>query len=146
MIKKYCHFKDTSDIILTEGTLEKIIKSIQDWFHKLSAVQKRRFVLALTAFFLLILTLSVILPMLRKDKVNPSDPERIIIISPIPAGELFLPDEPDFIPGVLLERDRRTIWTEDDAAEHWQNPLINGEEQWRKKIETAIDELLERVQ
>ena len=84
--------------------------------------------------------------MIKKDKAIPSDPERINIISPIPAGELFLPDEPDFIPSVLLERERRTIWTEDDAAEHWQNPLIYGDEQWRERIETAIDALLERVQ
>ena len=126
--------------------MNKILKSIHDWFHKLTAVQKRQVVLALTVVFSLVLTLSVILPMLKKDNKIPSGPERIVINSPIPAGELFLPDEPDFIPGVLLERDRRTNWTEDDAAEHWQNPLIHGEEQWRKRIETAIDELLERVQ
>jgi len=132
--------------MISEGNLEKIIKSIQDWFRKLSVVQKRRFILALTIVFSIILTLSVILPMIKRNKAIPSGPERINIISPIPAGELFLPDEPDFIPSVLLERERRTIWTEDDAAEHWQNPLLIGEEQWRERIETAIDALLERVQ
>jgi hypothetical protein len=63
----------------------------------------------------------------------------------IPPEELFLPDEPDFIPGVLLERERRAAWTVEDAAAYWQDPLKNGEEPWRKQVEAAVDELLERI-
>ncbi|MDR1240033.1 MAG: hypothetical protein LBK27_07955 [Treponema sp.] len=63
----------------------------------------------------------------------------------IPPEELFLPDEPDFIPGVLLERERRETWTAGDAAPYWQDPLKNGEEPWREQAELIIDELLERV-
>jgi hypothetical protein len=29
--------------------------------------------------------------------------------------------------------------------EFWQDPLKNGEEQWREKIESSIDDYLERV-
>ena len=75
----------------------------------------------------------------------PFEPEKLRFFHAIPAEELFLPDEPDFLPGVLLERERRTSWTEQDAAEYWQDPLRSGEEQWREAIETAIDEFLERV-
>lgn len=64
---------------------------------------------------------------------------------PVPPEEWFLPDEPDFVPGVLLERERRSGWAAADAAPHWQDPLKNGEEPWRERVETAIDELLERV-
>jgi hypothetical protein len=63
----------------------------------------------------------------------------------IPPEDLFLPEEPDFIPGVLLERERRTRWTAEDAAPHWQDPLKNGEEQWRDRVEAMTDELLERI-
>jgi hypothetical protein len=63
----------------------------------------------------------------------------------IPPEELFLPSEPDFIPGVLPERERRETWTVEDAAPHWQDPLKHGEEPWREQAELAIDELLERV-
>jgi hypothetical protein len=63
----------------------------------------------------------------------------------IPREELFLPGEPDFIPGVLLERMPRETWTREDAAPYWQDPLKNGEEPWREQVEAAIDELLERV-
>ena len=63
----------------------------------------------------------------------------------IPPDELFLPAEPDFVPGVMLERDRRTAWTAEDAAPLWQDPLKNGEQEWRDRIEKTIDEILESV-
>ena len=127
------------------GFGEKIIQPVQNWFQKLTAVQKRQLILVCTAAFSLILIISVIIPLVSKDKKIPAEQERTLIISPIPAGELFLPDEPDFIPGVLPERNRRTAWTEEDAAEYWQDPLRQGEEQWRQQIEKTIDEFLERI-
>lgn len=63
----------------------------------------------------------------------------------IPAEELFLPREPDFVPGVLLGREQRTEWTVDDAEPWWQNPLAAGEEQWRIRIESIVDEIMESV-
>jgi len=63
----------------------------------------------------------------------------------IPPDDLFLPDEPDFVPGILLEREQRAAWTTDDAAPLWQDPLRNGEEPWRDRIERAIDEIMESV-
>jgi hypothetical protein len=59
--------------------------------------------------------------------------------------ELFLPTEPDFVPGVLLEREQRAMWTTSDAAPLWQDPLRDGEEPWRNRIEQAIDEIMESV-
>jgi hypothetical protein len=64
---------------------------------------------------------------------------------PVPPEELFLPAEPDFLPGVMLEREQRQSWTREDAEPYWQNPLKNGEEPWRDQVEAVIDELLERV-
>jgi len=63
----------------------------------------------------------------------------------IPHDELFLPDEPDFIPGVILEREQRTTWTADDVAPWWHDPLENGEEPWRSRIEKVVDDILESV-
>jgi hypothetical protein len=45
----------------------------------------------------------------------------------IPPDELFLPDELDFVPGVMLEREQRSQWTAADAVPFWQDPLRNGE-------------------
>jgi hypothetical protein len=129
--------------------LVKIIQTIQNWFQKLSAAQKQRFVLICTGVFVFLLTLSVLLSLVNNAPERPerieTEPERLIFNLPIPAGELFLPDEPDFVPGIILQRDRRTTWTEEDAAEFWQDPLRIGEEQWRENIEAAIDKLLERI-
>ena len=63
----------------------------------------------------------------------------------IPPDEVFLPEEPDFVPGVILELERRSSWTASDAAPWWQDPLKNGEEQWREQVEMVVDNLLERV-
>jgi len=124
----------------------KIIKSVQDWFKNLSGDQKKKFILVCTAAFALILTVSVIISISGSDRkdIN-TEPERLTVISPIPADEIFLPEEPDFIPGVLLERERRLSWSEQDASEYWQDPLRSGEEPWRQIIESAADDILERV-
>jgi hypothetical protein len=127
--------------------LEKFIQIIQEKFQNLTTEQKRRLALAGTIVVAAILTIFVLMSMgngCDREEVRGA-PERLSIIAPIPAEDLFIPDEPDFIPGVLLERDRRTSWTEQDALEHWQDPLRFGEGQWRENIETAIDNLLERV-
>ena len=63
----------------------------------------------------------------------------------IPPDELFLPDEPDFVPGVLLERERRGEWTADDAKPWWQDPLKDGEDPWRNLIEQTVDEIMEKI-
>ena len=134
--------------------MEKLILSIkslkdfiQDWFEKLTSKQKQQLAIVCTVVFAAILIFSVLISLGRPavEETPAAAAGRMTIFSPVPAEELFLPDEPDFIPGVLLEREQRTNWTTEDAAEHWQDPLIFGEENWREKIETAIDEFLERV-
>jgi len=125
--------------------LEKFIQFITNWLGELTALQKQRLILVCTGIFALFLTMAVVIPIMSKNNKDPDEQSRLIIISPIPAGEIFLPYEPDFVPGVLLGRERRTSWTEEDAAEHWQDPLRFGEEQWREKIEAAIDEFLEFI-
>ena len=119
---------------------------IKSWFEKLSGDERKRLVLLCTAGFCVLLTLAVLLSMRGSGSEKlPSEPERIRLNVAIPAEELFLPDEPDFLPGVLLERERRSSWSEEDAMEYWQNPLVSGEEQWREKIEASVNEFLERV-
>ena len=63
----------------------------------------------------------------------------------LPSEDFFLPYEPDFVPDVLLEREPRDSWTEEDARPFWTNPLEGNEAMWRKRIESGIDSLLEHV-
>ena len=126
--------------------MKKIILFISGWFQKMIAAHKQRFIIICTAVFAVILSLSVFLSLRNSSDDEPALPAgRISINSPIASEDLFLPEEPDFLPGVILERDRRQFWTEDDALEFWQDPLRFGEEQWRVNIETAVNELMERV-
>ena len=102
------------------------------------------------ALFSLVLILSVTHSLNRNESRRAADAsgirdERLNIRIAIPPDEIFFPDEPDFLPGVLLEREQRAVWTEQDAAEHWQDPLRFGEEPWREMLEAAIQELLERI-
>jgi len=124
----------------------QIIQALGDWFSLLPAEKKRAAALIGTAIFTVILTISVLVSIEMPEKEDKNHIfDRQEFFSPIPVEAVFLPDEPDFLPGVLLEREQRSSWTEDDALEHWQDPLRFGEESWREKIETAIDEFLERV-
>jgi len=126
--------------------LRKVIQSIQDWFGGQTSYQKRGLALVCTAAFSVLLIISFIVSARKQDKEERAlEPKAFNFSRAIPAEELFLDDEPDFLPGVLLERERRTSWTEEDAAEYWQDPLKLGEQGWRDKIESAIDEYLERV-
>ena len=129
--------------------MEKIIEFFhvfRDRFNELTAEEKRRLVIICAAGFAVLLILSIIISVTGSSKDGSSaENERARFNIAIPPEELFLPDEPDFLPGVVLERDRRLNWTEQDASEYWQDPLKYGEEQWREKIEAAVDELLERV-
>ena len=126
--------------------MEKIIQFIKDWFKKLTSGQKRQMAIVCAVVFAAVLTLAVLLSMNgAKGDDDQTDPERLTVLTPISAEELFLPDEPDYLPEVLLGRERRTSWTAEDAAEYWQDPLRGGEEKWRNKIEEAIDEFLEHV-
>jgi hypothetical protein len=65
--------------------------------------------------------------------------------APIPPEELFLPGEPDFLPGVIPQREQRKVWTAEDAEPYWYNPLERGEEEWRNRIRGTLDEFLEHV-
>jgi hypothetical protein len=128
--------------------LEKILQLIKEWFQKLSVGQKSRLAIICTVVFAAVLTLSVIISMKThggEKKEKETKPKESVVTVPIPAEELFLPDEPDYVPGVLLERGQRAKWTDEDASEYWQDPLKNGEEQWREKIEVSIDEFMEQV-
>ena len=65
------------------------------------------------------------------------------ISSNIPHGELFYPDEPDFVPHFLLEREPRQSWTLEDIRPYWSRP--ENPDFWRGEIYSAIDLLMEGV-
>jgi hypothetical protein len=61
------------------------------------------------------------------------------------ASEIFLPEEPDFLPQVLLQRESSTVWTLEDGKKYWNAPQEDGGIIWLDTIEKTIDTLLEKV-
>jgi hypothetical protein len=120
-----------------------IINRVREFLHeKIPGTKERLILIGSAVAVLVVLGVIVMIPRSHTMPVPAvNNPDRVIIAP----EELFIPEEPDFIPGVLLERERRTLWTADDAAQYWQDPLKNGEEPWREYIENTIDELMERI-
>ena len=61
----------------------------------------------------------------------------------IPPEELFLPEEPDFLPDYLLEREKRSSWSLEDIRLYWQKP--ENSELWREEVKSSVDKLMEGV-
>jgi hypothetical protein len=128
------------------------IRSIMQTFRASieDALQIRRnLVLLLGALgFLLICLMGVIILMNRNTK-EPSNFSRTLRNNFKPLSiapeDLFLPDEPDFLPEVLLNREPRNPWTLEDVRPFWTDPLQDDPELWRERIKAAIDEFLEGV-
>jgi hypothetical protein len=141
------------------GRLKGLGGKVSRWFTRIrdSIIQKelfrgrKRFVfigLGALGVLLLFALIAALLGTNRTADAGPrmtADENRVFRGAPIPPEELFLPGEPDFLPGVMLERERRRSWTAEDAEPHWQDPLKSGEEPWRERVEAVIDELLEHV-
>jgi hypothetical protein len=62
----------------------------------------------------------------------------------IPAEDLFYPAEPDFLPGLLLEREPRRPWMAEDLRPFWRDPAEPADF-WREKMSETIDKLMESV-
>lgn len=63
----------------------------------------------------------------------------------VPAEDLFLPAEPDFLPEALLEREPSRPWKTEDAAPYWKNLKDGHENEWRGESGAVIDDLMESV-
>jgi hypothetical protein len=62
------------------------------------------------------------------------------------AEDLYIPDEPDFVPDIMYEREQRQAWTEEDAAEFWVNPLDEADtDAYRDTITNTVDGIMETV-
>ena len=129
--------------------IESLLKQAQDRVLGLLSPEKRRLVLLAATGALAVLLLIIIGVSLQGRSRRAQDLASARSPAPyrhaIPPDELFLPDEPDFVPGVQLEREQRAQWTVEDVEPFWQDPLRQGEQEWRDEIERTIDEIMESV-
>jgi hypothetical protein len=132
------------------SNLRVLALTVEDTLLERVDPEKRRFVhYGIVGFFAVIFVVIIMGLVLSR---TPSDKEtastanfNVPRSSLIPPDELFLPEEPDFVPGIMLEREQRIQWTAADAVPFWQDPLKNGEQEWRNLIEKTVDEIMESV-
>jgi hypothetical protein len=72
-----------------------------------------------------------------------SGPSALFPAGDIPDEEFFVPGEPDFLPPVILYREPKERWTDEDAAPFWTDPATLDD--WSNKVEKYVDNLLEGV-
>jgi len=126
------------------------LEMLREWVIDRLSPENRKLTILVTvgAFLALMLVITGISLLVNKNTAEPelhSAGSAVGRPAIIPPEELFLPDEPDFLPGVILDREQRKEWTAEDAAPFWRDPLRDGEEQWRIYIEKTIDEIMENV-
>jgi hypothetical protein len=63
----------------------------------------------------------------------------------LPPEELFLGDEPDFLPALIPERERRDAWNADDARPYWTNPGDEEAKVYEDMMSAVVDEIMERL-
>ncbi|MDR2741924.1 MAG: hypothetical protein LBB98_07180 [Treponema sp.] len=76
----------------------------------------------LAGFCALVLMVVVIISILNAAAKKPSDPPVSFPVREIPDDAFFMPEEPDFLPPVILYREQKERWTEEDAAPFWTDP------------------------
>ncbi|GHV83034.1 hypothetical protein AGMMS50212_03740 [Spirochaetia bacterium] len=96
------------------------------------------------AVIILIISITAARTITRSEAKKAASPQAWQI-SNIPEAEVFLPDEPDFLPDVLFERQQKKEWTAEDAQIFWNDPSDYPSEMWRERLSKQIDRLLESV-
>jgi hypothetical protein len=133
--------------------VEKIRSTLDRWKLKAADLPetRRRLVLiclgGVLGMILLCLTVVLLVIGLAGDRKTEAARSLEAAFGPmaIPQEELFLPDEPEFLPELLLERERRETWTAADGRPYWIDPREDSESLWRERMRTEIDALLEDV-
>jgi hypothetical protein len=130
----------------TAGLRGKLKEKLDGLFDRIPADRRIIMTLAIGVPVILLLVIAGASLVSKGSSVKMEvPPASSVMTRRIPAEDLFLPDEPDFVPGVILEREKRTQWTADDAMPWWQDPLKDGEQEWRDQIEKTVDEIMESV-
>ncbi|GHU12483.1 hypothetical protein FACS1894161_0800 [Spirochaetia bacterium] len=99
---------------------------------------------ALFIIFALLIVLAVVrhLPPKAPPQRGAGDAFRQLTVSP---DDFFMPGEPNFVPDVILGREPRSGWSEEDARPFWADPMEEDADTWKQRVESAMDALLERV-
>lgn len=130
------------------GFIKSLGEKISELLQNLSPRQRRFIIIYCGGAAALVLFLVVLLWAMAHNRGSAPSGGRELseALGPrtIPPEELFLPEEPDFLPEVLLDREPAP-WTTEDVRPFWTDPREGGSELWQERIKGVIDELLENI-
>jgi hypothetical protein len=128
-----------------KAKLNNFRNSVLDKFHIVFA---KRIVRNTTILFIVIAVVTPIATMAiilgGRETVEKASVETIKL-EKIANEDIFMPDEPDFLPQVILHKEQKRLWTDKDAELFWRDPLEGGPDFWKNKIGESVDKLLENV-
>jgi len=108
----------------------------------LAKLRKRPLLFAAGAVALAaLILLGSIIP--RGNKKTELQPSGLNAAHAIPPKALFIPDEPDFVPPFLVEREVRGSWSLDEIRPYWRAQTDN--EFLRRIVRSAVDDLMTGV-
>ena len=119
----------------------KLKLGVSNFFIKKSV---RRFLIFLGCAALSAVIITVVLSIVEQRTPQKKISETFKL-KKIPAEDIFVPDEPDFLPEVLLEKEQKKTWTEEDAAPFWTDPREDSEDALKANIKNQVDKLLEKI-
>jgi hypothetical protein len=136
-----------------KGTIRTVFSRIlsMKWAVGLSIIdelRKYRKILMLAVGVIVFLSLTLVVISLinaesAKKLQSPIPVENSRLIS-IPLEDIFLPDEPDFLPNAILKKQPKK-WDAQDARPFWTNPLENDSFQWQDNIKNTVDKIMEKT-
>ncbi len=98
------------------------------------------------ALLMLLLVMSIRINHNRNEMQSASQKSnRMIVPHAVKPEEMFLPREPQIIPEVILDREPKSSWTDEDAEQFWNDPLDGNSDVWKNRIFEAVDDMLENV-
>jgi hypothetical protein len=123
------------------GLLDKPLKALE----KLWAQKKIRMFVICSVFLIIVVPLVIFVTsgiiLTADSKKNIVD--NVFTFGPIAPEDFFIPEEPDFLPPVMLEQEQKKTWSIEDAAEFWTPPSEFDSKFWRDKVSDSLDRLLE---
>ena len=126
-----------------KNIIEEILLFTDRILEKIPEDKRRFFIIILGGLIFLVICLTVI-TLASGSRVSVSS-RAMTTGQGIPAEELFYPEEPDFLPPLLLERYPQEIMTAEILEDYWQDPKTGNEEEWREVVNTVINRLMEGV-
>jgi len=97
--------------------------------------------LVLLCIMTVLIQFGIIAP--RGSKKTEVQPSSFNTAHAIPPEALFIPDEPDFVPPFLVEREVRGSWSLDEIRPYWRAQTDN--EFLRRIVRSAVDDLMTGV-